>query len=216
MRDDHADAPPQAKRAGRSRPADHPDAGHVLPAHVRLTPDVPPDADRGPAAISLPKTEGGGQETITNPPDVEDEELIVQVYAADNGAPVDITAALKTGNVPFGTDTGKLFAFLKERAASAHAAKQATPKLRLEFADKLNYQFVIKMLDEARRAGFDRISPDAAQPRREEVTLKRASRCQSATGGLLGTLADFATNSCLSNRCAENWGHVRNAFLTSD
>jgi len=115
-------------------------------------------------AMALPKSEGGGQQTIQTDIAVEDEELIVQVYSADNGAPVDITATLKTGNVPFGTDTGKLFAFLKERAASAQAAKQATPRLRLEFGDKLNYQFVIKMLDEARRAGFDRISPTLLNP----------------------------------------------------
>ena len=115
-------------------------------------------------AMALPKSEGGGQQSVATDIKIEDEELVVQVYAADNGAPVDITAALKTGNVPFGTDTGKLFAFLKERAAQSAAAKEATPRLRLEFADKLNYQFVIKMLDEARRAGFDRISPTLLNP----------------------------------------------------
>jgi biopolymer transport protein ExbD len=110
--------------------------------------------------LALPKSEGAEN---APPPSldfpIEDEELIVQVYATDTGQIADITLALKTGNVPFKTDTSALFAELKVKAKAAEAAGQKPPRLRFEFAERLNYQFEIKMIDEARRAGFDRISP---------------------------------------------------------
>ena len=115
--------------------------------------------------LALPKEQG---EQNAPPPTldfpVEDEELIVQVYSTDVGQIADITLALKTGNVPFKTDTSALFNELKVKAKSAQAAGQKTPRLRFEFADRLNYQYVIKMIDEARRAGFDRISPAPLTP----------------------------------------------------
>ena len=115
--------------------------------------------------LALPKEDGSQNPA---PPSIdfpiEDEELIVQVYATDAGQIADITLALKTGNVPFKTDTSALFTELKVKAKTAQDAGQKTPRLRFEFADRLNYQFVIKMIDEARRAGFDRISPAPLTP----------------------------------------------------
>jgi biopolymer transport protein ExbD len=123
---------------------------------------MPTEAQLG---LSLPKEAGGpSQVAPANPLDVEDDELVVQVTAADNGGVAEVVAAPRSGEVKLGPDTGKLFAYLKERAAGAAAEKKPPPKLRLEMADRLSYQFVVKLVDEARRAGFDRISPALLNP----------------------------------------------------
>jgi biopolymer transport protein ExbD len=112
-------------------------------------------------ALTLPKVEGGGAAAPPPGISVEDEELIIQVYGTDAGQVAGITAALKTGNVDLGKDTSELLNYLKERAAAANGA---TPKLKFEFAERLNYQYVIKMIDEAKRAGYDRVSPTLLTP----------------------------------------------------
>lgn len=107
--------------------------------------------------LSLPKEEGGKQATALPDPlsPEDDEELTVQVFSADNGTPLELFAAPKTGTVSLGKDTAALVPYLKEKAAGRPKA----PKLRLEIADRLNYQYVIKLMDEARRAGYERVSP---------------------------------------------------------
>jgi biopolymer transport protein ExbD len=110
--------------------------------------------------LALPAEKGGAVSLA--PPSVdptEDQELIIQVYAADNGNIADITAAPETGSFSLGQDTSKLFAYLKEKAAG-----DKVPKLKFEIAERLNYQYVIKLIDEARRAGFTRISPALLNP----------------------------------------------------
>ena len=112
---------------------------------------TPTEAQLG---LALPSAQGGA--SAVPPPSlaIEDDELTVQVYAAENGAIADVVAAAKTGNVTLGPDTGKLFAFLKERAAAG-----PVPNLKLELSERLNYQYVVKLIDEAKRAGYDRVSP---------------------------------------------------------
>jgi len=112
-------------------------------------------------ALSLPKEDGGAQAAPSVSIDVEDDELIIQVYSNDAGDLVDITAAPKTGNLSLGKDTGALFKYLKERVA-ASAGK--APRLKFEIAEHLNYQYVIKLYDEGKRAGYDRISPGLLTP----------------------------------------------------
>ena len=112
-----------------------------------------PTPQEAQLALSLPKEDGGGQSVPSVSLEVEDEELVVQVYAADTGAIADIVAAPKTGNVPLGPDSAKLFDYLKDRPKAAGA------RLKFEFAERLNYEYAIKLLDEGKRAGFDRISP---------------------------------------------------------
>jgi biopolymer transport protein ExbD len=115
-------------------------------------------------ALALPKAEGGAT-AITAPPDlslVDDaEEVVVQVFANDAGAVLDIVAAPKTGAVPLGPDPEALTRYLKETRARAGGRP---PRVRFEFADRLNYQYAIKLLDEAKRAGFDRVSPALLNP----------------------------------------------------
>ena len=107
-------------------------------------------------SLALPKVEGGASAPPPVGIDANDEELIVQIFASDNGQILAITAARPNGNVELGKDTSALLKYLKERAA---ATTGKTPKLKFEFAERLNYQYVIKMIDEAKRAGYDRVSP---------------------------------------------------------
>lgn len=112
-------------------------------------------------ALTLPKETGGAAAVPTMNMDAEEEDVIIQVFAADNGNVVSIKAASKSGDVALGSDTSALFKYLQDKAAAARggdAAKKA-PKLKYEIGERLNYQFVIKLLDEGRRAGYDRISP---------------------------------------------------------
>jgi len=107
-------------------------------------------------ALTLPKVEGGGGAPPPVGIDAQEEELIVQIYASDNGQIAGITAAPQSGNVDLGKDTSALLKYLKDKAA---ASAGTPPKLKFEFAERLNYQYVIKMIDEAKRAGYDRVSP---------------------------------------------------------
>ena len=107
--------------------------------------------------LVLPKMEGAKASSVLPDPlsPEDDEELVVQVFAADNGTPLELFAAPKTGSVSLGKDTASLVPYLKEKAAG----RPTPPRLRLEIGDRLNYQYVIKLMDEARRAGYTRVSP---------------------------------------------------------
>ncbi|HVK18071.1 MAG TPA: biopolymer transporter ExbD, partial [Fimbriiglobus sp.] len=115
-------------------------------------------------ALALPKEDGGPSQVAPSIDPTADEELIVQVYAADNGGLADITAAPRTGSFSLGQDTGALFKYLQDKAKAARLEKKPPPKLKLEIAERLNYQYVVKLIDEARRAGFERISPTLLNP----------------------------------------------------
>lgn len=115
-------------------------------------------------ALALPKEDGGPSQVAPSLDPTADEELIVQVYAADNGSLADITAAPQTGSFSLGQDTGALFKYLQDKAGAARLEKKTPPRLKIEIAERLNYQYVIKLIDEARRAGFDRISPVLLNP----------------------------------------------------
>jgi biopolymer transport protein ExbD len=115
-------------------------------------------------ALTLPKEDGGPSQVAPTIDPTQDEELIVQVYASDNGSLADITAAPRTGSFSLGQDTTALFKYLQDKATAARQENKPAPKLRLEIAERLNYQYVIKLIDEARRAGFDRVSPALLNP----------------------------------------------------
>ena len=117
-------------------------------------------------ALALPKDVGGGVAVPTLTMDAEEEDVVVQVFAADTGNVASIKAVAKGGDVALGSDTSALFQYLQDRAAAAKAGDPAkkAPKLKFEIAERLNYQFVIKLLDEGRRAGYDRISPTLLSP----------------------------------------------------
>ncbi len=103
--------------------------------------------------LALPKEEGGESSA---PPSIdildETKELVVQVYA-DKGRPTRILAALDTGDVEL-KDSSDLMKFLKERSQGVK-----DPKLKFEFGEKLNYEYAIKLIDEAKRSGYPKVSP---------------------------------------------------------
>lgn len=115
-------------------------------------------------SLALPKETGGPSQVAPSIDPLEDEELIIQVYAADNGNITDITAAPATGSFSLGQDSSALFKYLQERTKAAAAEGKKPPKLKFEIAERLNYQYVIKLIDEGRRAGFERISPTLLNP----------------------------------------------------
>jgi biopolymer transport protein ExbD len=118
------------------------------PTEAQLALALPP-AEGGPAAVAPPPSE-------LNP--AEEEQLLVQVYAAANGGVGKIVALRTSGEEPL-ADTSALFKYLKDEVDQRKGRKAGPPKLKLEMAPDLNYQYVIKMVDEGRRAGIDSISP---------------------------------------------------------
>ena len=56
-------------------------------------------------------------------------------------------------------DSDKLQTELKSIVKAKLDAKEAVPKLEYQFAPDINYQFVIKQLDEAKQAGFTKVTP---------------------------------------------------------
>jgi biopolymer transport protein ExbD len=91
-----------------------------------------------------------------DPPTPDDDRLTVQVYASANGGVGRVVAALPTGDVPLAADSLSVGRFLKDQKA-ARGGK--APKLSLEVVDELQYAHVIRLVDDARRAGYNAVSP---------------------------------------------------------
>jgi biopolymer transport protein ExbD len=110
--------------------------------------------------MALPKLDGGPQATLALPTEDEAEEITVQVESTETGAIDGIrvfTKATAANPTQLGKDSKDLMKYLREKF---EALKGAAPgKLTIEMADELNYQNVIKLIDESRRAGFDKVSP---------------------------------------------------------
>ena len=119
-----------------------------------------PTPSEGHLDLALPKMEGGQN---TAPPVLiidEEDEFTVQVDSTPEGGVASIKVLEKGAaeGKALGNDTGKLFYFLKDRAASKGGK---AGKLKLEMGDTLNYQYVVKLIDEASRAGYRQVSPSA-------------------------------------------------------
>jgi biopolymer transport protein ExbD len=115
------------------------------PTEAQLPLALPP-AEGGPAAVAPPPAD-------LNLPDEDD--LTVQVYDGPGGLVGRIVVARATGEENV-ADTSALFQYLKAAVAKRPAKP---PKLKLEVAPDLNYQFVVKIIDEAKRAGVNSVSP---------------------------------------------------------
>jgi biopolymer transport protein ExbD len=151
---------------------------HRLPQAGQIDPDVPivpmldmcfqllaffimtfsPTPPEGHLDLALPKESGKDQ--LTPPPAFpldEEDELTVQVEAAPEGGITGIKVLEKGAaeGKPLGADTAALFAYLRDRAARVGKVG----KLRLEMGETLNYQYVVKLIDEATRAGYLKVSP---------------------------------------------------------
>ena len=99
----------------------------------------------------------------------EKPDAYIATVAPVGGVPSDITL-LKDGETEGKTfkmtpskNTSAMDDFYKELAAIVKKKKEEKgqlPKLELQFAEDVRYQFVIKMLDDAKLAGFEKISPN--------------------------------------------------------
>jgi biopolymer transport protein ExbD len=115
---------------------------------------MPPE---GHLDLALPKETGGAAAAVPSFALDEEDEITVQVTAAPEGGITGIKV-LEKGSVeaiPLGTDTANLFNYLRDRAKRL----EKVGKLRMELGETLNYQFVIKLIDEATRAGYKQVSP---------------------------------------------------------
>lgn len=118
----------------------------------------------GQIALTLPSA--GSETTIPSPLDPTEEKIktIVKVYATSRGDLLSIEfienekQALKEPQ-QFGSDSSALFSKLQELMAGYKSRGEKIPDIEYQFAPELNYQFVIKLLDEATRAGYVKVSP---------------------------------------------------------
>lgn len=111
-------------------------------------------------ALALPR-EGGNpreQRIASVEPIADDEEFPIAVFATPTGSPAKIEVRLTAGVVEL-RDTVELYRFLKAQAAGRAARGDRLAKLNFELANGLNYEYAIKLLDEAKRAGYSRVSP---------------------------------------------------------
>ncbi|MFO0934957.1 MAG: biopolymer transporter ExbD [Gemmataceae bacterium] len=119
--------------------------------------------------LSLPKLDGGPAQMLSLPTENEAEEINVQISSTESGAIDSIAVFTKStaaNPIQLGNDSRALFEHLKKQ----FAALNGTPpgKLNLEIADELNYQNTIKVIDESRRAGYDRVSPTPLNKREKK------------------------------------------------
>jgi biopolymer transport protein ExbD len=150
---------------------------HRLPQTAHVDPDLPitpmldmtfqllaffittfnPTPLEGHLDLALPKETGGDSVAPPNIALDEDDEVTVQVEAAPEGGITGIKVFEKGAaeGKPLGTDSAALFTYLRDRAAKLGKVG----KLRMEMAENLNYQFVVKLIDEATRAGYKSVSP---------------------------------------------------------
>jgi biopolymer transport protein ExbD len=107
--------------------------------------------------LALPKQTGGAS-AVPSFEQQDEDELTVVVDAADGGGISAIKVVTKdaTEPTPLGVDSEALFAFLQKRVKDKGAGK-----LRLEMGDALQYNFVVKLIDECTRAGYRQVSPAA-------------------------------------------------------
>lgn len=109
---------------------------------------------------SLPKLDGGPNTTLTLPTEDESEEYTIQVESTESGAIDSMVVFTKaTAGTPenLGKDHKSLLTYLdgKFKALKGKPAGKVT----LELGDDLNYQNVVLLIDQARKAGFEKVAP---------------------------------------------------------
>ncbi|MBN9120223.1 MAG: biopolymer transporter ExbD [Planctomycetes bacterium] len=129
-----------------------------------------PAPTEGQIALTLPKEEGGQNISIPSPTDEnKPKHYIVTVAAADNGTIEKMTIAEEGAADPKGKDLGASVAnYHAELAAlSAQLAREGKPgKLTLRIGDKLIQEYVVQLVDQGIRAGFNDISPVPIDPKK--------------------------------------------------
>ena len=131
-----------------------------------------PPSMEGQLALQLPKA---GDTDKLSPPDNsrladDPEELFVVRVQSDksgNIADLELVVPKVADPIKFKNDTGELLKELKKRVEEKKATKEPLPKLEYQFAENLNYQYVIKLLDDGKskdKGGFEKVSPTLLLP----------------------------------------------------
>ena len=92
----------------------------------------------------------------------EDKDEPITVRVPSNGSGLILAYELNSANAAEPQrfpDSDKLLIELKAICKAKIDAKEPVPKLEYQFAPDINYQFVIKQLDEAKQAGFTKVTP---------------------------------------------------------
>jgi biopolymer transport protein ExbD len=120
-----------------------------------------PAPTEGQLALALPEEKGDKTQDVipSVDPDQQPVKLIVTVAATDVGSVAQIVVKEEGGTSPpqnLGADHNAFFRELEKRKA---AMGTRPGKLILEMDGKLLQEYVVKLLDEGIRAGFQDISP---------------------------------------------------------
>lgn len=133
--------------------------------------DLSADKVEGQMSLSLPKSGADSPAPssveITEP----EEEFTIRVKSDGNGrvGDIELTSTKMTDAVALPKDAEKLAADLKGRVEKKLEAKEAAPKLDMQFDPELNYQLVFELLSAADTAKFKKISPNLlAAPKAKE------------------------------------------------
>jgi len=120
-----------------------------------------PGPTEGQLALMLPQA--GNTQTVNNDPlQVPEPPYTIRVESTSNQKPTSIMVisdGSDKGTTYPPTDTNKVFDTLHEAITAKKKAKAEVPKLNFEFAEDLNYSFVMNFLDRAKAAGFEKVTP---------------------------------------------------------
>jgi biopolymer transport protein ExbD len=127
-----------------------------------------PAPTEGQLLLALPPMEGDKSATAipSVDPDQMPVKLVVTVAATAEGTIAEIVVREEGSTVPpvkVGADHTAYFRELEKRKA---ALGKRPGKLTIEIDEKLLHAYVVKLLDEAVRAGFQDISPVPADPKK--------------------------------------------------
>jgi len=121
-----------------------------------------PAPTEGQIAMSLPKQEGGESTSIPNPTDEKPEAFVVRIEAAANGTIAKMSLTKKDDvdarPIDLGADVKAFHKELQSRYTEVKGDKTKA-KVTLEIQDNLLHEYVVQLLDHAKRAGFTNIAP---------------------------------------------------------
>jgi biopolymer transport protein ExbD len=130
-----------------------------------------PAPTEGQIALTLPKEEGGPSSLATPSPTDENKprHFIVRVAATDNGMIEKMTIHEEGNADPKGKDLGANVQNYASELAALNAQNERDKKqgkLTLEISDKLLQAYVVQLVDQGIRAGFNDISPVPIDPKK--------------------------------------------------
>jgi biopolymer transport protein ExbD len=125
-----------------------------------------PAPTEGQIALALPKEDGGGPALPSVMDDSKPKHFIVRVTATGTGQIEKMTLLEENSpNLPtdFGSDIKQYDAKLRELYGQLAGR---TGKVTLEIADTLLHEYVVQLIDQGIRAGFNDVSPVPMDPKK--------------------------------------------------